>query len=44
MLEPALEVGGDPYDAFMLDKDHFFFLVGRRLWQGRSGVVVHGLE
>ena len=28
MLEPALEVGGDLYDAFMLDGDHFFFLVG----------------
>ena len=28
MLEPALEVGGDLYDAFMLDKDQFFFLVG----------------
>jgi serine phosphatase RsbU (regulator of sigma subunit) len=28
MLEPALEVGGDLYDAFMLDEDHFFFLVG----------------
>jgi serine phosphatase RsbU (regulator of sigma subunit) len=27
-LEPALEVGGDLYDAFMLDEDHFFFLVG----------------
>jgi adenylate cyclase len=28
MLEPALEVGGDLYDAFMLDDDRFFFLVG----------------
>jgi serine phosphatase RsbU (regulator of sigma subunit) len=28
MVEPALEVGGDLYDAFMLDEDHFFFLVG----------------
>ena len=28
MLEPALEVGGDLYDAFMLDEDHFFFIVG----------------
>jgi serine phosphatase RsbU (regulator of sigma subunit) len=27
-LEPALEVGGDLYDAFMLDEDHLFFLVG----------------
>jgi adenylate cyclase len=27
VLEPALEVGGDLYDAFMLDEDHFFFLV-----------------
>ena len=27
-LEPALEVGGDLYDAFMLDAEHFFFLVG----------------
>jgi adenylate cyclase len=27
-LEPALEVGGDLYDAFMLDEEHFFFLVG----------------
>jgi serine phosphatase RsbU (regulator of sigma subunit) len=27
-LEPALEVGGDLYDAFMLDEHHFFFLVG----------------
>jgi adenylate cyclase len=28
MLEPAGEVGGDLYDAFMLDKHRFFFLVG----------------
>jgi serine phosphatase RsbU (regulator of sigma subunit) len=28
ILEPALEVGGDLYDAFMLDEDRFFFLVG----------------
>ena len=28
LLEPALEVGGDLYDAFMLDEDRFFFLVG----------------
>ena len=28
LLEPAKEVGGDLYDAFMLDKDHFFFIVG----------------
>lgn len=27
-LEPALEVGGDLYDAFMLGEHHFFFLVG----------------
>jgi serine phosphatase RsbU (regulator of sigma subunit) len=27
-LEPAQEVGGDLYDAFMLDEDHFFFMVG----------------
>jgi adenylate cyclase len=27
-LEPAQEVGGDLYDAFMLDEEHFFFLVG----------------
>ncbi len=26
--EPAEEVGGDLYDAFMLDDHHFFFLVG----------------
>lgn len=28
LLEPAREVGGDLYDAFMLDERHFFFLVG----------------
>jgi serine phosphatase RsbU (regulator of sigma subunit) len=28
LLEPAKEVGGDLYDAFMLDKHHFFFVVG----------------
>ncbi len=28
LLEPAREVGGDLYDAFMLDEQHFFFLVG----------------
>jgi adenylate cyclase len=27
-LEPAEEVGGDLYDAFMIDEDHFFFLIG----------------
>ncbi len=27
-VEPAAEVGGDLYDAFMLDENHFFFLVG----------------
>jgi sigma-B regulation protein RsbU (phosphoserine phosphatase) len=25
---PALEVGGDLYDFFMLDEDHIFFLIG----------------
>ena len=28
LLEPAKEVGGDLYDAFMLDEHHFFFMVG----------------
>src|SRR5262249_47004204 len=28
ILEPAQEVGGDLYDAFMLDEHHFFFLIG----------------
>jgi adenylate cyclase len=28
VLEPAQEVGGDLYDAFMLDERHFFFLIG----------------
>lgn len=28
LLEPAEEVGGDLYDAFMLDGDNFFFLIG----------------
>jgi len=28
LLEPAQEVGGDLYDAFMLDDHHFFFLIG----------------
>lgn len=28
MLEPATEVGGDLYDAFMIDERHFFFVVG----------------
>jgi adenylate cyclase len=28
LLEPAKEVGGDFYDAFMLDEDHFLFIVG----------------
>jgi serine phosphatase RsbU (regulator of sigma subunit)/CHASE2 domain-containing sensor protein len=28
MLEPAAEVGGDLYDAFMIDAQHFFFLIG----------------
>jgi len=28
LLEPAKEVGGDLYDAFMVDEDHFFFIVG----------------
>lgn len=28
LLEPATEVGGDLYDAFMMDDRHFFFIVG----------------
>ena len=28
LLEPAKEVGGDLYDAFMLDEHHFFFMIG----------------
>lgn len=28
MIEPAYEVGGDLYDAFMMDDRHFFFCVG----------------
>jgi len=28
LLEPATEVGGDLYDAFMIDDRHFFFVVG----------------
>jgi adenylate cyclase len=28
LLELAKEVGGDLYDAFMLDEEHFFFIVG----------------
>jgi serine phosphatase RsbU (regulator of sigma subunit) len=28
LLEPATEVGGDLYDAFMMDDRHFFFVVG----------------
>jgi serine phosphatase RsbU (regulator of sigma subunit)/CHASE2 domain-containing sensor protein len=28
LLEPAKEVGGDLYDAFMLDTHRFFFMVG----------------
>jgi serine phosphatase RsbU (regulator of sigma subunit) len=28
ILKPAEEVGGDLYDAFMLDPEHFFFLIG----------------
>ena len=28
MVEPASEVGGDLYDAFMIDDRHFFFSVG----------------
>jgi len=28
LLESAKEVGGDLYDAFMLDEHHFFFMVG----------------
>jgi adenylate cyclase len=28
LLKPAEEVGGDLYDAFMLDAHHFFFLIG----------------
>src|SRR5438105_14978472 len=27
-LEPAKEVGGDLYDAFMLDEHRFFFMIG----------------
>jgi serine phosphatase RsbU (regulator of sigma subunit) len=28
LLEPAEEVGGDLYDALMIDAHHFFFLIG----------------
>ncbi|MBT4045779.1 MAG: CHASE2 domain-containing protein [Rhodospirillaceae bacterium] len=28
LLEPAREVGGDLYDAFMVDETRFFFLIG----------------
>jgi len=28
VVEPAYEVGGDLYDAFMIDERHFFFSVG----------------
>ena len=34
MLEPAYEVGGDLYDAFMIDNKHFFFLVGDVVGKG----------
>src|SRR5262249_45121388 len=34
LLEPAKEVGGDLYDAFMLDEDHFFFIVGDVVGKG----------
>ncbi|MBM3225092.1 MAG: CHASE2 domain-containing protein, partial [Candidatus Tectomicrobia bacterium] len=34
LLEPAKEVGGDLYDAFMLDDTHFFFLVGDVVGKG----------
>jgi len=34
LLEPAKEVGGDLYDAFMLDEHHFFFVVGDVVGKG----------
>ena len=44
ILEPAQEVGGDLYDAFMLDAHHFFFLVGDVSGKGISASLFMALS
>jgi serine phosphatase RsbU (regulator of sigma subunit) len=44
ILEPAQEVGGDLYDAFMLDAQHFFFLVGDVSGKGVSASLFMALS
>jgi len=40
---PAREVGGDFYDAFMVDRDHLFFIVGDVSGKGVAAAPPHGL-
>ena len=44
ILEPAQEVGGDLYDAFMLDEHHFFFLIGDVSGKGISASLFMALS
>jgi adenylate cyclase len=43
LLEPAREVGGDLYDAFMLDEYRFFFLLGDVCGKGVSAALFMAL-
>jgi sigma-B regulation protein RsbU (phosphoserine phosphatase) len=40
VVEPALEVGGDLYDAFLLDPDRLFFVIGDVAGKGVSAALV----
>ncbi len=44
ILEPAEEVGGDLYDAFMIDERRFFFLVGDVAGKGVAAALFMALS
>jgi len=44
VLEPAYEVGGDLYDAFMMDERRFFFIVGDVAGKGGAASLFMALS